>query len=147
MFTKKAEQTSARPGDRRPPMPASRPTAAATPIAGRASVIAPDLVIQGNLSSAGEIQIDGEVQGEVRAKRILVGKRGFVAGVLIANEIIVEGSVQGSIRGEQVVFRPGCQVDADVFHKSLTIEQGAFFEGKSRRTNDPMSVPVEDVAP
>jgi len=143
----KAEQTSPRPGDRRPPMPSSRPTAAATPIAGRLSVIAPDLVIQGDLSTPGEIQIDGEVQGEVRARRILVGKRGFVAGVLIANEIIVEGSAQGSIRGEEVVFRPGCQVDADVFHRSLTIEQGAFFEGKSRRANDPMSVPIENVGP
>jgi len=27
-----------------------------------------------------------------------------------------------------------------VYHKSLAIEQGAFFEGKSRRSDDPMSV-------
>jgi hypothetical protein len=27
-----------------------------------------------------------------------------------------------------------------VFHKSLAIEQGAFFEGNSRRSADPMSV-------
>jgi cytoskeletal protein CcmA (bactofilin family) len=73
----------------------------------------------------------------------VVGKRGFVSGALIANEIVVEGSAQGSIRGNAVVFRPGSQVEADVFHNSLTIEQGAFFEGKSRRVNDPTSIPVE----
>ena len=31
-------------------------------------------------------------------------------------------------------------IEGDVFHKSLAIEQGAFFEGKSRRSEDPMSV-------
>jgi cytoskeletal protein CcmA (bactofilin family) len=84
MFTKKAEQTPSLTTDRRPPIPAGRPTATSTPLTGRPSFVAADLVIQGNLSSAGEIQIDGEVQGEVRAKRILVAKRGFVSGALIA---------------------------------------------------------------
>jgi cytoskeletal protein CcmA (bactofilin family) len=28
------------------------------------------------------------------------------------------------------------QVEGDIFHQSLSIEQGAMFEGKSRRTND-----------
>jgi hypothetical protein len=27
-----------------------------------------------------------------------------------------------------------------VYHKSLAIEQGAYFEGKSRRSEDPMSI-------
>jgi len=28
------------------------------------------------------------------------------------------------------------QVEGDIFHQSLSIEQGAMFEGKSRRTNE-----------
>ena len=39
------------------------------------------------------------------------------------------------------MFQSSSHVEGDVFHKSLTIEQGAFFEGKSRRSDDPMSVP------
>jgi cytoskeletal protein CcmA (bactofilin family) len=38
------------------------------------------------------------------------------------------------------MFQSSSRVEGDVFHKSLTIEQGAFFEGKSRRSDDPMSV-------
>jgi cytoskeletal protein CcmA (bactofilin family) len=30
-------------------------------------------------------------------------------------------------------------VEGDVIHKTLTIEQGAYFEGKSRRAEDPLS--------
>jgi len=35
------------------------------------------------------------------------------------------------------------QVEGDIFHQSLSIEQGALFEGKSRRTSDdPRTVPA-----
>ena len=30
-------------------------------------------------------------------------------------------------------------VEGDIFHQSLAIEQGAYFEGKSRRSDDPLS--------
>jgi cytoskeletal protein CcmA (bactofilin family) len=52
----------------------------------------------------------------------------------------VRGNVQGSIRGNSVTFQSSSRIEGDVFHKSLAIEQGAFFEGKSRRSDDPMSV-------
>jgi cytoskeletal protein CcmA (bactofilin family) len=53
----------------------------------------------------------------------------------------VRGTVQGSIRGISVTFQSTSRVEGDVFHKQFAIEQGAFFEGKSRRSEDPMSVP------
>ena len=45
----------------------------------------------------------------------------------------------GSIRGNSVTFQSAGRVEGDVFHKTLAIEQGAYFEGKSRRSDDPMS--------
>ena len=39
-----------------------------------------------------------------------------------------------------MTFQSSSRIEGDVFHKSLAIEQGAFFEGKSRRSDDPMSV-------
>lgn len=110
------------------------------------SVIGPDLAIAGNLESAGEVQIHGEVQGDIKAERIVVGAQGQIYGALIANEIVVGGSVVGSVRGNDVTFQTGSHIEGDVFHKSLKIEQGAFFEGKSRRSSDPMSVAVEPAA-
>jgi cytoskeletal protein CcmA (bactofilin family) len=36
-----------------------------------------------------------------------------------------------------------CHVEADVFHQSLTIEQGAYFEGRSCRLEEPSSAETE----
>jgi len=88
----------------------------------------------------GEVQVEGEVQGDIHAQRIVIGERARITGALIAEEVVVRGSVQGSIRGNAVTFQSSSRVEGDVFHKSLAIEQGAFFEGKSRRSDDPMSV-------
>jgi cytoskeletal protein CcmA (bactofilin family) len=31
-------------------------------------------------------------------------------------------------------------VEGDIYHQSLALEQGAYFEGRSRRSDDPMGV-------
>ena len=108
---------------------------------GATSVIGADLSITGNLESTGEVQIDGEVQGDVHAGRIVIGEQAMITGALVADEIVIRGNVQGSIRGNNVILQAASRVEGDVFHKTLTLEQGAYFEGKSRRSSDPMSVP------
>jgi cytoskeletal protein CcmA (bactofilin family) len=45
----------------------------------------------------------------------------------------------GSIRGVRVTLQSSSHVEGDIFHQSLAIEQGAFFEGKSRRSEDPIA--------
>ena len=154
MFTKKPERDGSPMDTGRPAMAPPRlaaspqgansrpaPAAAARGNAnGAASVIGADLTITGNLESKGEVQVEGEVQGDIHAQRIVVGEHSRITGTLIAEEIVVRGSVQGSIRGNAVTFQSSSRVEGDVFHKSLAIEQGAFFEGKSRRSEDPMSV-------
>lgn len=103
------------------------------------SVIGPDLVITGNLTSKGEMQIDGEVQGDIRATNLIVGERARITGTIIAEEAIIRGQVMGSIRSKRVMLQSSGHVEGDVYHQTLAIEQGAYFEGKSRRTEDPMA--------
>ena len=104
---------------------------------GTASVIGADLSITGNLESKGEVHIDGEIQGDVHAVNMVIGENARITGGLVADEIIVRGTVQGSIRGKRVVLQSSSKVEGDIFHSQLAIEQGAYFEGKSRRTDDP----------
>ena len=111
------------------------------------SVIGADLRITGNLESKGEVQIDGQVEGDIRAQRIVIGEHARTTGNLVAESIEVRGNAQGSIRGNAVTFTASGRVEADVFHKTLMIEQGAFFEGKSRRSDNPMSVSINAVLP
>lgn len=103
------------------------------------SIIGPDLIISGNLISKGEVQIDGEVQGDTYATHVIIGEKARITGAVIAEEIIVRGSVMGSVRGKRVMLQTTSHVEGDVHHQSLAIEQGAFFEGKSRRSEDPMA--------
>jgi cytoskeletal protein CcmA (bactofilin family) len=101
------------------------------------SVIARDLVILGNLVCKGEVQVEGEVQGDLHGATIVIGDHGRITGGIVAGEVVVRGHVMGSIRGKKVVLQPSSHVEGDIFHQSLAIEPGAYFEGKSRRCEDP----------
>ena len=102
-------------------------------------MIGPDLVINGNLVSRGEIQVDGEVQGDIHGSHVVVGERARITGGIVAEEIVVRGHVMGSVRGKRVLLQTSSHVEGDIYHNTLAIEQGAFFEGKSRRTDDPLA--------
>ena len=109
--------------------------------ASAASVVGSELSIKGNLESRGEVQIDGAIEGDVHALRIVVGEEARITGNLLAEDIIVRGAVAGSIRGRKVTLAAASHVEGDIFHKTLAVERGAYFEGKSRRVEDPAAVP------
>lgn len=101
------------------------------------SLIGTDLTIIGNLVSRGEVQVEGEIQGDIHGTNIVIGEKAKITGGIIADEVVVRGHVMGSIRGKRVMLQSTSHVEGDVFHQALSIEQGAFFEGKSRRSEDP----------
>lgn len=103
------------------------------------SIIGEDLTINGNVSSKGEIQVDGEIQGDINCGSLLLGDKATIQGSVIAEDVVVRGKVMGSIRGLRVTLQAQSHVEGDIFHQSLAIEQGAYFEGKSRRSDDPMA--------
>jgi cytoskeletal protein CcmA (bactofilin family) len=145
MFTKKPEVpvASEMPKIVPPPQPMNGARApvlgtsyAAAPT-GVASVIGTDLSVTGNLQSKGEIQIEGQVQGDLNASRIVIGPNAKITGGIVADDVEVQGTVHGSIRGTRVTLKANSRVEGDVFHQMLAIEQGAYFEGKSRRSENP----------
>ena len=100
------------------------------------SIIGEGLTITGNVASKGEIQVDGEIQGDIHCGSLLLGDTAQVVGDVIAEDIVVRGRVVGSIRG--VTLQALSHIEGDIIHQSLAIEQGAYFEGKSRRTDNPL---------
>lgn len=148
MFTKKPDSAAALELARNtppipPPMPGASPLgrggATQRPASQGGSLIGGDLVIIGNLISRGQVQVDGEVQGDIHANSVIVGEHARITGGVIAEEVIVRGTVMGSVRGKLVALQSTSKVEGDVYHQSLSIEQGAYFEGKSRRSEDPMA--------
>jgi cytoskeletal protein CcmA (bactofilin family) len=150
MFTKKPDSVTGLDANRGngsmpPPLngaaaPAPSRTYAAPTGNASSSVIGTDLTVLGNLQSKGEIQVEGIVQGDIQAARVIVGPGARITGGVVADDVVVQGTVMGSIRGNRVTLQSSSKVEGDVFHQSLAIEQGAFFEGKSRRSDDPTAV-------
>ena len=103
------------------------------------SIIGEDLTVTGNVLSRGEVQVDGQIQGDVHCSSLIVGEKAQITGGIVAEDVVVRGRVMGSVRGNRVTLQASSHVEGDVFHKSLAIKQGAFFEGKSRRSEDPIA--------
>lgn len=97
------------------------------------SIIAADLHIVGNVTTEGELHIDGRIDGDVQGRAVTIGDSGHVVGHIETDEILVQGIVSGSIKAHRVRLASGCKVIADIAHGTLTIEDGASFEGQCRR--------------
>lgn len=126
----------------RPAAPSFRNAASGGP-----SVIGADLVIQGNLISKGEVQVEGEVQGDIHGTNVVIGEKAKITGGIIAEECVIRGHVLGTVRGRRVLLQSTSHVEGDIYHQTVAIEQGAFFEGKSRRSQDPTAGFTRPVAP
>jgi cytoskeletal protein CcmA (bactofilin family) len=98
-----------------------------------ASLIADDITIEGNLRGDGELQVDGVIQGDVAVARLTIGEGGKIDGSVQADSAEVRGRVVGSITAKQVRLYASAHVDGDITHEQLTMEAGAFFQGRSLR--------------
>jgi cytoskeletal protein CcmA (bactofilin family) len=79
------------------------------------------------------LQVDGEIEGDVQAAEVIVGEKGQVTGMVAGRQVVVRGKVSGVICGRTVALQASSNVDGDLHHMSLLIEQGAMFDGRSRR--------------
>jgi len=106
------------------------------PSTGEKSIIGNDLKIIGHglkIFGRGLLQVDGEIEGDVHAAEVIVGEKGQVSGMVAGRQVVVRGKVSGVICGQTVALQASSQVDGDIHHMSFAIEQGAHFEGRSRR--------------
>jgi cytoskeletal protein CcmA (bactofilin family) len=107
------------------------------------STIAEDLVITGNVTSKGEIHLDGQVRGDIHCLSLVVSEKSQIEGNVVAEDVAIRGSIIGSVRALRVALHPQCHVEGDLFHHSLTIAQGAYFDGEARPCN-PLSLSQEE---
>lgn len=151
LFNKKSESKSARAllADHKPPSPFPPPVTAPeapapfTPplrVPGTAAqtVIDAWLTITGNLQSEGDVQIDGQLCGDVHCAHLVVGRDATITGDVVAEEAVVRGRVKGTIRANRVVLQDTARVESDIFYKTLSIDEGASFDGQSRHTQEPL---------
>ncbi len=113
---------------------------------GQKSVISNDLKIIGQglkIISQGTLQVDGEVEGDVAGSEVIIGEQGKGTGTVAAERVLVRGKISGVIRGLTVALQSSARVEGDIHHMSLAIEQGAEFDGRCRRPQDPSELKID----
>jgi cytoskeletal protein CcmA (bactofilin family) len=103
------------------------------------TTIGEDLTITGNVASKGEIHLDGHVKGDVHCGALVLGENSNLEGNVTADDVVIGGRLIGSVQAIRLILQSTSYVEGDLIHQSLAMEQGAFFEGKSRRSENPLS--------
>ena len=97
----------------------------------RQSVIGASLQFTGEIKSAGSVRIEGQVTGRVTARSLTLGRGGEIEGDVAAEIAQIDGLLEGNLQADTVILGPSAQVFGDITHRSLSMEPGARFEGRS----------------
>ena len=106
----------------------SRPAAA--PRSSSLSTLSAGVKYEGNISGAGDLQVEGSLKGDIRVARVTIGEGGTVEGTVHADVLDVRGRVTGAIVAKQVRLYATSRVEGDITQEQLTVEQGAWFQGR-----------------
>jgi cytoskeletal protein CcmA (bactofilin family) len=93
----------------------------------------------GDLWSDGDIQVDGHLCGNINCEQLIIGNEGAVTGVIIAQEAVIRGKVTGLIRATRVLLQGNARVESEIIYQSLSVDEGASFEGVARPHANPLA--------
>jgi cytoskeletal protein CcmA (bactofilin family) len=101
------------------------------------SSLSSEMTVIGKIICRGVIEIHGLVEGEVNASNALVAEGARIHGDIVAEELTVAGRVEGDIYALRVKLQGTAVVEGDIFHRSLSMDEHARFEGCSRPEDNP----------
>jgi len=99
----------------------------------RGTVIAKGLKIVGSVTAEGLVEVNGQIEGEMHCTSVIVSRGAHVCGTISAERVIVDGTVEGPIQGGEVILKSQAHVVGDIHHQPLSIESGAYFDGRSQQ--------------
>jgi len=105
------------------------------------SSISSGLSIVGKIVGHGALTIFGHVEGELRASTVVIAEGAQMEGDVVAEELTIGGYVKGTIHANRVKLNSTAVVEGDIFHRTLSIEESARFEGTSRRNENANDTP------
>jgi cytoskeletal protein CcmA (bactofilin family) len=126
-----------------PPASDSMSRTMSAQVPGAESVIGSDLSIEGQsltIRCKGSLRINGTIQADLHSHQLTVGQDAQIMGSIAADTVDVYGRVSGAILGARVILHRSAQVEGDIHSKSLTIEDGAAFDGRSRKVTDDQAI-------
>jgi cytoskeletal protein CcmA (bactofilin family) len=118
MFEKKATTTTSAPAAERSPR--------------QKTFIGPGIHVKGDIHGQSDLELEGTVEGNVKLEGLLVvGVGGRLEGDVSANAVVVEGEILGNINArDKVQLCSNCKMKGNLRSDSLSIQEGALFEGR-----------------
>lgn len=88
--------------------------------------------MNGTLRFDDTFRIDGQFEGQIEASGdLIVGEGGQIEAEIVARRVFISGTVRGTVHAlERLEITALGQVVADIRTPSLSIEDGACFEGR-----------------
>ena len=122
------EPTSPAYGSQQAAASASRPAPSAT-----RNFLSTDVEIKGTVKFTNDLVVDGKIEGEISSDgNLTVGENARIKAEIKTATVIVYGKVHGNITAaDRVELKASAEVVGDIKAKSLAIEAGAIFVGKS----------------
>ena len=95
----------------------------------------PGMKIVGNVTAEGLVEVNGQIEGDLHCTSLIVSPKAQIVGSITSERVVVDGRVEGPIQGGDVVLKSRAHVVGDIHHQSLTIEKGAYFDGRAKQAH------------
>ncbi len=121
--------------------------AAARPVAATRNVLSTDVEIKGTVKFTNDLVVDGKIEGEINSDgNLTVGENARIKAEIKTATVVVYGKVHGNLTAtDRVELKSSAEVVGDIKAKTLSIEAGAIFVGKST-VGTPANVPAAAAA-
>lgn len=116
------------------PASASPTTAAAAPRpSATRNILSSDVEIKGAVKFTNDLVVDGKIEGEIQSNgNLTVGENARIKAEIKTATVVVYGKVHGNIiAADRVDLKSTAEVIGDIKAKTLSVEPGAVFVGKS----------------
>ena len=90
------------------------------------------MTVIGKISSEGTLNVFGRVEGELHASIVRISDGAEVEGTVAAQDLTIGGRFKGTIKANRVTLTSSAVVEGEILHRSLAIEENAWFAGVSR---------------
>ena len=106
------------------------------------SILGPEIEVNGDLKIKGDILIYGTVLGNVECKgKVHTSKGSLINGNVNSISAYINGKIEGDLRAQdKVVLAKFSQLKGNLVSSTLTIEEGARFDGVCNMQNKSSSI-------
>jgi cytoskeletal protein CcmA (bactofilin family) len=116
-----------------PSAPATAPAQASARPSATRNILSSDVEIKGSVKFTNDLVIDGKIEGDIQSNgNLTVGENARIKAEIKTATVVVYGKVHGNIiAADRVDLKSTAEVIGDIKAKTLSVEPGAVFVGKS----------------